>query len=285
MARDASSSNTMSQARLLLDCQTPIPQTPSHLKFKPGKPKIKCPKCKAESQYACPFYVPDAGEPVARIVIERFEYGRNFCNKLWNAARFAMLNLEGYTPGEVTEDQLALEDRWILSRLATVTQEVTALLDKYQFDAATRSLREFVWNEFCDWYLELIKPRLRDDTAKSTCQRVLVMVLDTILRLLHPFTPFITEELWQRLNEIAPERANYRYDFATPEQVARRSRQSIPAKTRSIRFLPGGSFKTPSRSVSRPVRPCARLTGSSSSKRFAQAILYWPPAIETQPAR
>jgi valyl-tRNA synthetase len=150
---------------------------------------------------------------VARIVIERFEYGRNFCNKLWNAARFAMLNLEGYTPGEVTQDQLALEDRWILSRLATVTEEVTGLLDKYQFDAATRSLREFVWNEFCDWYLELIKPRLRDgaDPAmpspgfeKAICQRVLVMVLDTILRLLHPFTPFITEELWQRLNEIAP---------------------------------------------------------------------------------
>jgi valyl-tRNA synthetase len=187
-------------------CQNVIPQTQQHLKFKPGKPKIKCPKCKQESQYACPHYVPDPGEPVARIVIERFEYGRNFCNKLWNAARFAMLNLEGYAPGEVTEEQLALEDRWILSRLATVTEEVTDLLGRYQFDAATRSLREFVWNEFCDWYLELIKPRLRDDALKSTCQRVLVMVLDTILRLLHPFTPFITEELWQRLNEIAPNR-------------------------------------------------------------------------------
>lgn len=188
-------------------CQAVIPQTQSHLKFKPGKPKIKCPKCKKESQYACPHYTPDEGEPVARIVIERFEYGRNFCNKLWNAARFAMLNLEGYTPGPVSEDQLALEDHWILSRLATVTEEVTGLLDKYQFDAATRSLREFVWNEFCDWYLEMIKSRLRDDATKPTCQRVLVMVLDSILRLLHPFTPFITEELWQRLNEIAPERA------------------------------------------------------------------------------
>ncbi len=197
-------------------CQAVIPQTQAHLKFKPGKPKIKCPKCKAESQYACPHYVPDAGEPVARVVIERFEYGRNFCNKLWNAARFAMLNLEGYTPGEVREDQLALEDRWILSRLATVTDEVTGLLGRYQFDAATRSLREFVWNEFCDWYLELIKPRLREEEGspgvatpgpqRATCQRVLVMVLDTILRLLHPFTPFITEELWQRLNEIAPVR-------------------------------------------------------------------------------
>ena len=187
-------------------CQAVIPQEPHHLKFKPGKPKIKCPKCKKESQYATPNYVPDEGEPVARIVIERFEYGRNFCNKLWNAARFAMLNLEGYTPGTVAEADLAIEDRWILSRLATVTAEVTSLLGIYKFDAATRSLRDFVWNEFCDWYLEMIKPRLRDESLKPAAQRVLVTVLETTLRLLHPFTPFITEELWQRLREIAPSR-------------------------------------------------------------------------------
>ncbi|MBS0203496.1 MAG: valine--tRNA ligase [Planctomycetes bacterium] len=187
-------------------CQAVIPQEPHHLKFKAGKPKIKCPKCKKESQYATPNYVPDDGEQVARIVIERFEYGRNFCNKLWNAARFAMLNLEGYTPGPVTDQELAIEDRWVLSRLATVTDEVTSLLNVYKFDAATRSLRDFVWNEFCDWYLEMIKPRLRDESMKPAAQRVLVMVLDTTLRLLHPFTPFITEELWHRLREIAPTR-------------------------------------------------------------------------------
>lgn len=187
-------------------CQAIIPQEQHHLKFKPGKPKIKCPKCKKESQYATPNYIPDEGEPVARIVIERFEYGRNFSNKLWNAARFAMLNLEGYTPAPVADAELAIEDRWILSRLATVTEEVSSSLSVYKFDAATRSLRDFVWNEFCDWYLEMIKPRLRDETQKPAAQRVLVMVLDTILRLLHPFTPFITEELWQRLKEIAPTR-------------------------------------------------------------------------------
>jgi len=187
-------------------CQGLIPQELHHLKFKPGKPKIKCPKCKKESQYATPNYTPDEGEPVARIVIERFEYGRNFCNKLWNAARFAMLNLEGYTPGPIDLEQLPIEDRWILSRLATVTDEVTSLLSVYKFDAATRAIRDFVWNEFCDWYLEMIKPRLRDEDLKPVAQRVLVAVLDTVVRLLHPFTPFITEELWQRLNEIAPER-------------------------------------------------------------------------------
>ena len=247
-------------------CQAVIPQEPHHLKFKPGKPKIKCAKCKKESQYATPNYIPDEGQPVARIVIERFEYGRNFCNTLWNAARCAMLNLEGYTPGEVDltplapalreegsgmrgepsrslastgqtpsgidfdgtdpkqgimktphpnplsaepgrgDTTLAIEDRWVLSRLATVTDEVTSLLNVYKFDAATRSLRDFVWNEFCDWYLEMIKPRLRDEESKPTAQRILVAVLDTTLRLLHPFTPFITEELWQRLKEIAPNR-------------------------------------------------------------------------------
>jgi len=193
-------------------CQAAIPQTLQHLKFKPGKPKIKCAKCKKESQYATPHYEPDPGEPVARIVIERFEYGRNFCNKLWNAARFAIMNLEGYTPGDVTADQLELEDRWILSRLATVQQEIDTSLGRYQLDSATRAVREFVWNEFCDWYLEMIKPRLRAEAgttnpARETAQRVLLAVLDSIVRLLQPFTPFICEELWQTLNELAPTRA------------------------------------------------------------------------------
>jgi valyl-tRNA synthetase len=80
------------------------------------------------------------------------------------------------------------------------------MLGRYRFDEATRILRDFVWNEFCDWYLEMIKPRLRDEALKPIAQRVLVSVLDTIVRLLHPFAPFITEELWQRLNEIAPVR-------------------------------------------------------------------------------
>ncbi|TXT16737.1 MAG: valyl-tRNA synthetase [Planctomycetota bacterium] len=118
-----------------------------------------------------------------------------------------MLNLEGFASGPVAEGDLKLEDRWILSRLSYVCGEVTSMLGRYRFDEATRILRDFVWNEFCDWYLEMIKPRLRDEALKPTAQRVLVSVLDTILRLLHPFTPFVTEELWHRLNEIAPERA------------------------------------------------------------------------------
>lgn len=199
-------------------CGEVIPQTLEHQAAKPGggaKPRVKCPKCKKQSQYSSPWYEPDAGEPVARVVSERFEYGRNFCNKLWNASRFAMINLEGYTPGTIAESDLRLEDRWILSRLATTAKTITNLLGEYLFDAATRALRDFTWNEFCDWYVEMLKPRLRDPALRPAAQRLLVGVLDTLLRILSPFTPFVCEELWQRLGEIAPERG-----LLTPQPAA-----------------------------------------------------------------
>lgn len=171
-----------------------------------GRVLMPCPSCGTESQFSTPQYEPDPAEPIARMVSERFEYGRNFCNKLWNASRFAMLNLEGYTQGDVSDDQLRLEDRWILSRLSGMAEEIDTCLGRYQLDAATRAIRDFTWNEFCDWYLEMIKPRLRDDDDRPVAQRVLVTVLDNLLRLLHPFAPFITEELWSRLAELAPQR-------------------------------------------------------------------------------
>jgi len=190
-------------------CQTLIPQTLQHQKAAPrggAKPRVTCPKCKKAWQYSSPWYEPDPGEPVARIVSERFEYGRNFCNKLWNASRFVVMNLEGYSPAAVPREELKLEDRWILSRLSCVTAELTEQLERYQFDAATRTLRDFVWNEFCDWYVEMIKPRFRDPALRPVAQRVALGVLDVIIRALQPFTPFLCEELWQRLAEIATER-------------------------------------------------------------------------------
>ncbi len=199
-------------------CQEIIPQTQKHQKLVPAggkKPVVACPKCKKESQFTSAWFQPDPGEPVAKVVSDRFEYGRNFCNKLWNASRFAFINLEGYTPGEVSNDDLHLEDRWILSRLSNVTEEMTKYLERYQFDAATRAIRDFTWNEFCDWYLEMIKHRLRDDQLKPVAQRVLTIVLDSLLRLLHPFAPFITEELWHRLGEIAEVRG-----LSKPEKVS-----------------------------------------------------------------
>ena len=198
-------------------CQEEIPQALDGMGVKPRSVKgslrgtseavlMPCPKCKKESQFSTPQYTPDPTQPVARMVSERFDYGRNFCNKLWNASRFAMMNLEGYTPGPVADEELRLEDRWILSRLSTMAEEVNTFLGRYQLDAATRAIRDFAWNEFCDWYLEMIKPRMRDDALRPAAQRVLVGVLDNLLRLLHPFAPFITEELWSRLAELAPKR-------------------------------------------------------------------------------
>ncbi|HIK94737.1 MAG TPA: valine--tRNA ligase [Planctomycetes bacterium] len=187
-------------------CEAVTPQTKKHQDMKAlggDTPSIKCAKCKKDFQFPSPWFVPDEGASVARMVSERFEYGRNFCNKLWNASRFAFMNLEGYTAGEINVDELQMEDRWILSRLATTAQQVTTLLDRYQFDQATRAIRDFTWNEFCDWYLEMVKPRLKDDATRPLAQRVLVVVIDNLLRLLHPFAPFITEELWHTLNELA----------------------------------------------------------------------------------
>lgn len=190
-------------------CQAITPQTKEHQELRPmggATPSLKCAKCKKSFQFPSPWFIPDEGAPVARIVSERFEYGRNFCNKLWNACRFAFMNLEGYTVGPVMESDLQVEDRWVLSRLATTVREVTTMLDRYQFDQATRAVREFTWNEFCDWYLEMLKPRFRNEAARPVAQRCLVVVVDTLLRLLHPFAPFITEELWHLFAQFAPVR-------------------------------------------------------------------------------
>jgi valyl-tRNA synthetase len=125
---------------------------------------------------------------------------------LWNATRFVLQNLDGYEPGAVALESLPLEDRWILSRLATTTAAITDFLEGYHFSDVARTLYEFIWSEFCDWYVEMSKGRLRDEASRPLAQRVLVGVLDTILRLAHPVMPFVTESLWQALNEAAFER-------------------------------------------------------------------------------
>lgn len=133
---------------------------------------------------------------------ERIEAARNFANKLWNASRFVLMNLGDFGAEEIdAEHNLELADRWILSRINEVTKEVDYFLDSYNFGEAMRSLYEFTWNEYCDWYIEIAKSRLygEDERAKVTAKSVLVHVLEQTLRLLHPFMPFITEEVWQHL--------------------------------------------------------------------------------------
>jgi len=134
---------------------------------------------------------------------ERLEATRNFSNKIWNASRYVLLNLEDYEEGP--RGELTLADRWILSRYASTVEKGTEALENFDLGEAGRLLYEFIWNEFCDWYIELTKPRLYNGNnnkqvlARHTAQSVLLEVLEGTLRLLHPFMPFLTEEIWQTL--------------------------------------------------------------------------------------
>ncbi|MBN2181557.1 MAG: valine--tRNA ligase [Sedimentisphaerales bacterium] len=136
----------------------------------------------------------------------KFDTGRNFCNKLWNASRFAMINLEAIDPTGFDAEKMDITDKWILSRLSRTIAEVTEALENFKFSDPLSLLYKFFWNDFCDWYLEWAKPRMQDERQKPIAQNVLSFVLDQTLRLLHPFVPFITEGIFQKLNEIAPAR-------------------------------------------------------------------------------
>ncbi|MBQ6402435.1 MAG: valine--tRNA ligase, partial [Oscillospiraceae bacterium] len=134
-----------------------------------------------------------------RFYVEKCGAMRNFANKLWNASRFVMMNLT-IDKNELPE-KLELEDKWILSKLNTLSKEVCDNLDKYELGIAAAKIYDFIWDTYCDWYIELTKPRLNsgDEAANKSAQQVLLYVLTEILKLLHPFMPFITEEIWQAL--------------------------------------------------------------------------------------
>lgn len=134
-----------------------------------------------------------------RLSEQRIEGYRNFANKIWNAARFVLMNLDEQSPDQA-RDPVSLPDRWIRARLQHCIHTVTQELENYRFDEASSRLYQFIWHEYCDWYLELIKPRLSDRSSDSSSTRaIMASTLETLLRLLHPFMPFITEEIWQRL--------------------------------------------------------------------------------------
>ncbi|MBO0697271.1 MAG: valine--tRNA ligase [Zavarzinella sp.] len=180
----------------------PVKQEHMYLRTK----KLTCPKCKKPFRPGGPWPDEDPELPTAKQGSERFEIGRNFANKLWNAGKFVLGNLDGYSPAPLDPKGLPIEDRWILSRLATTAKTVTEQLEGYHFSDVARTIYEFTWSEFCDWYIEMAKGRLKDPAGKASVQRVLVGVLDAIVRLVHPVMPFLAESLWQALNEAAPER-------------------------------------------------------------------------------
>jgi valyl-tRNA synthetase len=141
--------------------------------------------------------------------IGRIEGYKNFCNKIWNAARYVLMNCQDQDCGSDSEApvELSLADRWIISKLQETEAQVAKAVSNYRFDHASQALYEYIWNEYCDWYLELSKPVLWDDNAseaaKRGTRRTLIRVLETWLRLLHPFMPFITEEIWQTVGPLA----------------------------------------------------------------------------------
>ena len=136
-----------------------------------------------------------------RFYTERVEASRNFANKIWNASRFTLMNLEITENKLPAADVLQMEDKWILSKYNTLVQEVTENLDKFELGIAVSKLYDFLWDCFCDWYIELVKPRLfdKENPTGETAQYVLTYVLSNTMQLLHPFMPFITEEIWQHL--------------------------------------------------------------------------------------
>ena len=190
------------------NCQASVEQTKKNREL----PRIECTSCHQPFSTQWAEKPEDTALKRGPVLSERFEFARNFVNKLWNASRFAMMHLEDYAPGEIDPSELTTEDRWILSRLSTVVGEVSQSLNQYKYSEAAKNLYNFTWDDFCSFYLEILKDRFSDPGRRPLAQRMLAHTLDQILRVLHPIMPFITEEIWQRFRDFAPQRG-----FPRPE--------------------------------------------------------------------
>ena len=175
-----------------------------------------------------------------RFYVERCEAMRNFANKLWNASRYVMMNLSVERNELPALSELETADKWILSKLNTLIADVTENLDKYELGIAVQKVYDFIWDSYCDWYIELTKSRLygEDEASKLVAQKVLLYVLDQILRLMHPFMPFITEEIWQAIPHegdalIVAKWPEHRDDLRFPAEES--SMESIMNAIRAVR--------------------------------------------------
>ena len=187
-----------------------------------------------------------------RFYMERVEASRNFANKVWNASRFILMNMErAQIPATVEESDLTSADKWILSKVNALAKEATANMDKFELGIAVQKIYDFIWEEFCDWYIEMVKPRLykEDDATKGAALWTLKTVLGNALKLLHPFMPFITEEIYRNLTEeesvMIAQWPVYREDwnFAEDETAV----ETIKEAVRGIRNLRSGMNVPPSK--------------------------------------
>jgi len=191
--------------------------------------------------------------------LRRIEGARNFANKIWQATRFILMNVEDENTvplDDLDPELLTLVDRWILSRVQTLTADVTRLMDDNQYGEAGRQVRDFLWDEFCDWYIEAAKGRLYGDRAdKSGPKAVLVTVLEQAMRLLHPFMPFVTEAVWQALPETAREGPALivgRWPVAEPawiDEAVERQMAQLIALVQGIRAVRSEYSVEPSRRI------------------------------------
>ena len=189
-----------------------------------------------------------------RFYWERVEASRNFANKVWNASRFIMMNLEDGK--SITKpDELQLSDKWILSKCNEVVKDVTDNLDKFELGIALSKIYDFIWEEFCDWYIEMVKPRLwnKEDTTRDAALWTLITVLNSSLKLLHPFMPFITEEIYKNLNENEASimiSAWPVYDDAFAYDEEEKKVETVKEAVRAIRNLRTSMNVPPSRKAS-----------------------------------
>ena len=190
-----------------------------------------------------------------RFYWERVESSRNFANKVWNAARFIIMNMEKADISDVKLSDLTMADKWILSKVNTLAKEVTDLIDKYELGIALSKIYDFVWEEFCDWYIEMVKPRLyaEDDTTKAAAIWTLKTVLINALQMLHPYIPFVTEEIFCNIQDeeesiMISAWPEYREDWAFAEDEA--SVETIKEAVRAIRTVRTDLNVAPSRKAS-----------------------------------
>ncbi len=153
-----------------------------------------------------------------KISDERFEYGRNFANKIWNASRFVLMNLDGVDNNDIDYSKLTIADKWILDKLNNTAKEVNENIANYRIGETAHILYDFFWNSYCDWYVEIAKVQLQDEALKLNTQRVLRYVLDMSLRLLHPIMPHITERVWQLIPQTSEFKAIMLADYPVYEE-------------------------------------------------------------------
>lgn len=212
-----------------------------------------------------------------RFSTEKVESSRNFANKVWNSARFVLMNLEEGKNYELDKTSLRLEDKWVISLYNTLISEVTANIEKYELGIAVSKLYDFIWDIFCDWYIEIVKPRLFAEGGDDSAKAVLVYVLSGTLKLLHPFMPFITEEIWQKLPHEGESIMVSEYPVADVDmrfEAEEKRMDSVIGAIRAIRNIRAEMNVPPSRKAKLYITPISEGVFSDDINHFFEKLAH-----------